>query len=80
MLSDGPCADPTSIFVDLAVAFRARFLTLGGPARAEHLCKYRRLQQIESELGLKGRLASQEQHVFPVINVIEEKPEESGES
>lgn len=80
VLSDGPCVDPTSIFVDLAVAFRARFLKLGGPARAEHICKYRRLQQIESELGLKGRLASQEQHVFPVINVIEEKPEESGES
>ena len=59
---------------------RARFLKLGGPARPEHIYKYRRLQQIESELGLKGRLASQEQHVFPVINVIEEKPEESGES
>ena len=62
------------------MAFGARFLKLGGPVRAEHVCKYRRLQQIESELGLKGRLSSQELHVFPVINVIEDKPEESGES
>lgn len=80
MLSDGPCADPTSILVDLAVAFGARFIKLGGPVRAEHIFKYRRLQQIERELGENDRLASQEQHVFPVINVTEGIVEESRES
>ena len=63
-----------------AVAFGARFVKLGGPVRAEHVNKYRRLQEIEQELEQRGRLASQEQHVFPVINVVEQEAEESGAS
>lgn len=61
-----------------AVAVGARFVKLGGPARAEHVCKYRRLEQVERELEASGKLSSQEQHVFPVVNVIEE-PEGTGE-
>ncbi|XP_078358636.1 enolase 4-like [Oculina patagonica] len=76
-LADGPCADSSSILADLAVAFGARFIKLGGPVRAEHVSKYRRLQQIEQELEQRGRLAAQEQHVFPVINIVEQ---EAGES
>lgn len=60
-----------------AVAFGARFIKLGGPVRAEHVSKYRRLQQIEQELEQRGRLATQEQHVFPVINEVEQEAEES---
>ena len=56
---------------DQAVAFGARFIRLGGPVRAEHVSKYRRLQQIEEELEQRGILASHEQHVFPVINVVQ---------
>ncbi|XP_073239427.1 enolase 4-like isoform X2 [Porites lutea] len=70
-LKEGPCSDPSSILVDLAVAFGARFIRLGGPVRAEHVSKYRRLQQIEEELEQRGILASREQHVFPVINVVQ---------
>lgn len=62
------------------MAFRARFVKLGGPVRAEHVNKYRRLQEIEQELEQSGRLASQEQHVFPVINVAEQEGEETGPS
>ena len=58
-----------------AVAFGARFIKLGGPVRAEHVSKYRRLQQIEQELEQRGRLTAQEQHVFPVINVVEQEQE-----
>ncbi|CAH3123330.1 unnamed protein product [Pocillopora meandrina] len=58
-LADGPCADSSSILVDLAVAFGARFIKLGGPVRAEHVSKYRRLQQIEQELEQRGRLTAQ---------------------
>lgn len=56
---------------DQAVAFGGRFIRLGGPVRAEHVSKYRRLQQIEEELEQRGILASREQHVFPVINVVQ---------
>lgn len=62
-----------------AVAFGARFIKLGGPIRAEHVSKYRRLQQIEQELEQRGCLAPQEQHVFPVINVVEQEAEASEE-
>ena len=62
------------------MAFEARFVKLGGPVRAEHVNKYRRLQEIEQELEQRGRLASQEQHVFPVINLVEQEAEESGAS
>lgn len=59
------------------MAFGARFIKLGGPVRAEHVSKYRRLQQLEQELEQRGRLATQEQHVFPVINEVEQEAEES---
>lgn len=59
------------------MAFGARFIKLGGPVRAEHVSKYRRLQQIEQELEQRDRLVAQEQHVFPVINVAEEEEPES---
>ena len=64
-------------FIFQAVAFGARFIKLGGPVRAEHVSKYRRLQQIEQELEQRGCLAPQEQHVFPVINVVEQGAEDS---
>lgn len=76
-LADGPCADTSSILADLAVAFGARFIKLGGPVRAEHVSKYRRLQEIEQELEQRGCLAPQEQHVLPVINVVEQEAEDS---
>lgn len=79
-LADGPCADSSSILADLAVAFGARFIKLGGPVRAEHVSKYRRLQQIEQELEQRGRLTAQEEHVFPVINEVEEEEPESEQS
>ena len=63
-----------------AVAFGARFIKLGGPVRAEHVSKYRRLQQIEQELEQRGRLMAQEEHVFPVINEVEEEEPESEQS
>lgn len=63
------------LFIFQAVAFGARFIKLGGPVRAEHVSKYRRLQQIEQELEQRGRLAAQEQHVFPVINVVDPEAE-----
>lgn len=59
------------------MAFGARFIKLGGPVRAEHVSKYRRLQQIEQDLEQRGCLAPQEQHVFPVINVVEQEAEDS---
>lgn len=67
-------------FIFQAVAFGARFIKLGGPVRAEHVSKYRRLQEIEQELEQRGLLMSQEPHVFPVINVVEQEGEESGAS
>lgn len=60
------------VFTFQAVAFGARFIKLGGPVRAEHVSKYRRLQEIEHELEQRRCLAPQEQHVFPVINVVEQ--------
>ena len=42
------------------------------------MCKYRRLVQIERDLETRGKLAASEEHVFPVINVLEE-PEGTGE-
>lgn len=75
-LADGPCADASSILADLSVAFGAWFIKLGGPVRAEHVSKYRRLQQIEQELEQTGHLTAQDEHVFPVINVVEEDSEE----
>lgn len=62
------------------MAFGARFIKLGGPVRAEHVSKYRRLQQIEQELEQRGRLMAQEEHVFPVINEVEEEEPESEQS
>ena len=62
------------------MAFGARFIKLGGPVRAEHVSKYRRLQQIEQELEQRGRLTAQEVHVFPVINEVEEEEPESEQS
>lgn len=59
-----------------SVGFGARFIKLGGPVRAEHVSKYRRLQQIEQELEQTGHLTAQDEHVFPVINVVEEDSEE----
>ena len=61
------------------MAFSARFIRLGGPVRAEHVSKYRRLQQIEEELEQRGILASREQHVFPVINVVQEEDKRNQE-
>jgi len=65
------------VFIFQGVALRARFIKLGGPVRAEHVSKYRRLQQIEQELEQRGCLAPHEQHVFPVINVVEHEAEDN---
>ena len=59
-----------------AVSVGARFVTIGGPARTEHVYKYGRLQMIEEELEKKERLLPQQPHVFPVVNGPE--PEEKG--
>ena len=66
---------PITVFQ--AVAFGSRFIRLGGPVRGEHVCKYRRLQEIEQELEEKGYLDYQEQHAFPVINVTEQEDGEN---
>ena len=42
MLSNGSCAGPMSVLVDLVAAFEARFLKLGGPVRAAHTLQVRR--------------------------------------
>jgi hypothetical protein len=54
-------------------------MKLGGPTHIEHVCKYRRLQQIEQDLEQSSSLIQQELHVLPVINVLEKDDEDNEE-